>query len=154
MTTTYVAEQRENDDEWTSARRRRQVVPIPDKVYACVGKGSKGTVTEFWYGLEAKLGLVTDYETPIMDAWALSPNLQSWDDGDDSLFLLSLGNASAVLCLSADATAITELDEESTKLDLRYRTITAGMHGDYTVQVTEQSIVVLNGAHLYVEPYT
>ncbi|RDL33681.1 uncharacterized protein BP5553_08049 [Venustampulla echinocandica] len=149
MTTTYVPQQRQSDDEWTSTRRKRQAVQMPDKIYACVGNGSKGSVTEFWYGLEAKLGLVTDYEIPIMDAWVLCPNLHSWDDGDDSLFLLSLANGSAALCLSADATAISELDEESTQLDLRYRTIIASMHKDCTIQVTEQSIVVINGLHFH-----
>ena len=132
-------------------RRKRNATPRQDKVFACAGKGSKGVITEFRYGLEAKLGLEMDYEMPIMEAWVLCPTFDSLDDDDDddvSLFLLSLGDRSAVLRLSGDANDVQDIEQADTKFDLGYRTIAASMHRSFTIQVTEQSIVLMNGSRV------
>jgi hypothetical protein len=89
-----------------------------------------------------------DYEIPIMQAWVLLS--QDSDDPDEDgsyLFLLSLGDRSTVLQLSSNASDIAELDAASTPLDLQFRTIAASTQGRYTIQVTEQTIVVIRGAH-------
>jgi hypothetical protein len=129
-------------------RRTKDALPKPNRLFACVGKGIKSAITEFRYGLEGKLGLEMDYEIPIMQAWALLP--QECDGPDDdagSMFLLSVGDHSAVLQLSSNASDIAELDATSTRFDLRFRTVAAAKHGRYTIQVTEQSIVVVDGRH-------
>jgi hypothetical protein len=73
---------------------------------------------------------------------------QDWNEVEEvggSVFLLSLGDHSAALLLSSDASDIMELDATSTRLDLRFRTIAASTQNQYTIQVTEQSIVVIHG---------
>jgi hypothetical protein len=118
--------------------------PNPDRIFVCAGKGVNGAIVELRYGLEAKLALSVEYPTHILEAWTLCPSSDSPGTIDDSLFLLSLGDRSAVLRLSADAKEIND-DEENTKFDLRYRTITASMCQSCTIQVTEQSIVTVYG---------
>lgn len=69
------------------------------------------------------------------------------DNEGGSNFLLSLGDSSALLQLSSDAAAIHEVDQSSTLFDLRYRTITASASGFHLMQVTEKSIVFIEGPH-------
>jgi hypothetical protein len=126
-------------------------LPKPDRIFACVGKGLKGAITEFRYGLEANLGLEMEYDTAIMQAWVFPANIGSVEEEEGSLFLLSVGNCSALLHLSSDATNISELDEHSTKLDLRHRTIATTIQGDTLLQVTEKSIVAINASRRQVQ---
>lgn len=125
-------------------RQDSEPIPKPDRIFACVGKGSKGGVTELRYGYEANIGLEVDYDSTIMDAWALSPSCDASSEIDPYIFLLSMGDRSAVLQLSGDASEIVELEEDATKLDLSHRTIVAITHGQYIFQVTEKTIVVAN----------
>ncbi|CAG8960954.1 hypothetical protein HYFRA_00002491 [Hymenoscyphus fraxineus] len=151
LATTFKPRVSEPAKEAVGIHRRREVVAKPDRIFSCVGRGSTGAVAEIRYGFEAKLGLEVDYPTLILEAWALCPSFNSGGDDDGSLFLLSLPDRSAVLRLSGDASAITD-DEENTKFDLRYRTITASMQRGHTIQVTEQSIVIIDGDlshHIY-----
>jgi len=119
----------------------------PDRLFACVGKGIKSSIIEFRYGLEGKLGLEMDYESSILQSWVLPQDSLGLEEDRGSIFLLSLGDHSAALLLSSDALEIMELDTTSTRLDLRFRTIAAATQGDYTIQVTEKSIVLIYGAH-------
>jgi hypothetical protein len=120
----------------------------PDRLFACVGKGMKSSVIEFRYGLEGKLGLEMDYESPILQAWVLPQDAFGVEEEPGSIFLISSGDHSAALLLSSDASDIVDLDASATRLDLRYRTIAAAARGKYTIQVTERSIVVIDGPHL------
>ncbi|TVY80576.1 hypothetical protein LSUE1_G004225 [Lachnellula suecica] len=146
--TTHIADEQAPSDEYDRGRRQRNFFPKPDQIFVCAGKGSRGVITEFRYGLEAKLGLEMDYQMPIMEAWVLCPDFDSLDGDDDdtSLFLLSMGDRSAVLRLSSDAKDVTDIDQDNTKFDLRYRTLAASNHRNFTIQVTEQSIVLINGS--------
>ena len=127
------------------APRNRDSLPRPDRIFACVGKGSKGAITEFRYGLEARLGLETELDIPILDVCVLPPSLCSVEDDSASLFLLSLVDRSVLLHLSSDAMEIKELDQGSTLLDLRHRTIVTDLHGSDTIQVTEHSVMFRYG---------
>lgn len=92
-----------------------------------------------------------DYQVPIIEAWALYPTFDPADgDNGASLFLLSLGDHSAVLQLSGDAGSVRSLEQNNTKFDLRYRTVAANMSRSATAQVTEQSIVLVNGSQVQV----
>ena len=125
---------------------RRDYVSQPDRIFACAGKGPNGIITELRCGLEASLALDISYDSQIVDVWVLAPDFVGADVDDGSLFLLSLGDRSSVLCISSDAGEIVELDPDAAKFDLSSRTITASMHGQYRIQVTEQSIVFASGA--------
>ncbi len=81
-----------------------------------------------------------------MQVWDLFTDIHSSDGHDGFFFLLSLAGSSAVLHLSADESEITALDENSTKFDLRYRTIAAATQGRFAIQVTEKSIVITDGS--------
>ncbi|KAH7383734.1 mono-functional DNA-alkylating methyl methanesulfonate N-term-domain-containing protein [Cadophora sp. MPI-SDFR-AT-0126] len=117
------------------------LIPNPDRIFVSVGKGSRGGIAELRYGYEANIGLEADYDSTIICAWALSPDLDSFTETAPYLFLLSMGDRSAVLQLSGDAAEIVELEEDATRLDLVHRTITAVAHGRYMIQVTEKTIV-------------
>jgi hypothetical protein len=129
--------------------RGREHFPKPDRIFACVGKGAQGAISEFRYGLEARLGLETEFHTPVIDSWVLpATNCLAKDQSEDgSLFLLSLVHGSAVLNLSSDASEINELDPHMTCLDMSSRTIAASVHGGSVVQVTERCI-------RFADPYT
>lgn len=85
-----------------------------------------------------------EFPMPIMDVWVPPIELQKEGKDEETLFLLSLVNRSALLRLYSKATEIDELDQSSTFLDLRHRTITATFHEDCHVQVTEQSVVFIH----------
>jgi hypothetical protein len=109
-----------------------------------------GSIAELRYGLEARLGLEVEFPLPIMDVWVSPIQLYPMGNDGETLFLLSLVNRSVLLHLSNKATEIDELDQSSTLLDLRYRTITTTFHVDYDIQVTEQSIVFIQDYKRYV----
>lgn len=120
-------------------------LPTPDRVFSCVGKGAKGAIVEFRYGLEARIGLLLDYELPIIEAWAIPSSICDVGDGDASLFLLAFVESSVVICLSGDESSVEALNNDATMLDTRYRTISLYTQGVLTVQVTEHSIVIICG---------
>jgi hypothetical protein len=126
--------------------RKTDIVPKPDRIFTCVGKGARGGITELRHGHEASIGLEVEYDATIMYAWALSPNSDRTDPTTPYLFLLSTGDRCGVLKMSADAVEIVDLDESETSLDLDHRTILAVTRGNFIVQVTEKSIVVTDGS--------
>ncbi|PVH85978.1 hypothetical protein DL98DRAFT_650482 [Cadophora sp. DSE1049] len=140
--TTYRPRSSELVTHGASTRQDLDLIPKPDRIFVCVGKGSRGGITELRHGYEANIGLEVDYDSTIMSAWALSPALDIFAEADPYVFLLSMGDRSAVLQLSGDAAEIVELEEDATRLDLAHRTITAVTHGQYIIQVTEKAIVV------------
>ncbi|KAJ5052074.1 uncharacterized protein L3040_001834 [Drepanopeziza brunnea f. sp. 'multigermtubi'] len=131
--------------------RKTDIVPKPDRIFTCVGKGARGGITELRHGHEASIGLEVEYDATIMYAWALSPNPDRTNPTTPYLFLLSMGDRSGALKMSADAVEIVDLDESETNLDLGHRTILAVTRGNFIVQVTEKSIVVTDGStnHIY-----
>jgi hypothetical protein len=140
----FVSTARSQSRDYAEPQSGRKSMPRPDRIFACTGKGPKGAITEFRYGLEANLGLEVEYSAPVMRAWELPVMLATDMDDDGSLFLLSLGNCSALLQLSSDATEIVEVKQAATSLDLGTRTIAASTHKNNIIQVTEGSIVFTN----------
>jgi len=140
--TTYRPRSSESVTHGVATRQELDLIPKPDRVFVCVGKGSNGGIAELRYGYEANIGLEVDYDSTIMNAWALSPALDTFTEAEPYLFLLSMGDRSAVLQLSGDAAEIVELEEDAARLDLVHRTVTAVTQGRYIIQVTEKSIVV------------
>lgn len=141
-----------NKDPWlfgvsVEHRTTREIIPKPDRLFACVGKGSKGAITELRHGFEATLALDIEYGSPIMNTWVLPTANDSPENAYGHLFLLSVGDCSALLRLAGDASDITNVDQADTKFDLSSRSITAGIHGEFVIQVTERSIVCTSGLH-------
>jgi len=88
-----------------------------------------------------------EFEAPIENIWVLTP-LVSLDDNTGSLLLLSLGARSALLHMSSDVGSVRAVDESETGFDLGSRTITAGMYESSHIQVTEDSIVFIDGEYM------
>ncbi|KAK2626316.1 hypothetical protein QTJ16_004578 [Diplocarpon rosae] len=142
--TTYNFEARETGSN-ANGNGLRYLVPKPDRIFACVGKGAKGGISELRRGYEANIGLHSDYGTPIMHAWPLSPRPHSSVEPIPYIFILSVGDRSGVLQMPADGSDIGELEENETTLDLNHRTIVAATDRQLVIQVTERSIVVTDG---------
>jgi hypothetical protein len=135
-----ITERRASRDNWR--------IPLkPDRIFTCAGKGVKGIVTEFRHGLQATIGLEVTFDAQITDVWVMSSNSDSHADGG-YLFLLSLGDRSVVLHLLSDASEMFELGPESTQFELSSRTLVASTKGPCQVQVTEQSVVFLQGSNV------
>lgn len=130
----------------TAVRRR-------DKIFIAAGKGNGASISEMRYGLEANVALVMVYSGTINRAWALPATADpAVVVTDGLLLLLSLPMGSGLLRLTHNAVGVEELSQADTGLDLASRTIAAAQNAqDNTIiQVTERSIVILDGTSRYV----
>jgi hypothetical protein len=125
--------------------------PNPDSVFVCSGKGAQSSITELRCGIEAKLGLEIPEIGYVTKVWALPSHVDSKVDDDGDLILLSFADRSAVIHVSSDAMEGAELEPSGTQLDLEHRTIAAAYSKDRAIQVTEQSIVILDAGTRYVQ---
>jgi hypothetical protein len=128
----------------------------PDRIFGTSGKGSKGTVTEYRYGLQAKIGLQYECGMGVKRAFVL-PALAAFFGGEAPGYdlILSMGDQTRVLRLSEDFGEIAELQDGDATLpyNLSCQTITAATaceSADVVVQVTAQNIVLTNGRNMYV----
>ncbi|KAB8303479.1 hypothetical protein EYC80_004896 [Monilinia laxa] len=124
--------------------RPQSFVPIPDSIFVCSGKGAQSSITELRSGIEAILGLDLEFHSAVTKAWILPSEVYSGLVGGDDWVLLSLEDRSSILQISVDRTSAEELDPNHTQLDLNSRTIVAGVSGNRAIQVTEQSIIILD----------
>ncbi|KAI2473109.1 hypothetical protein F4781DRAFT_262598 [Annulohypoxylon bovei var. microspora] len=112
----------------------------PDKVFACSGRGITGAITQFRYGIQARIGLDLTYSSNVKQCWAIS-NFDG--DIEDGFFLiLALPNGSSILHLSQDLSEASEKDHDSTPYDLTSTTLTAQEADGVVVQVTTNYITV------------
>ncbi|RKF64851.1 putative thermotolerance protein [Erysiphe neolycopersici] len=118
-------------------------IPCPDQIFTCSGKGKSGVITEHRHGIEAKIGLSLKYNSTIIQSWVFHEMVSNDPNQSNRiLFLLALGDSSAVLHLKNDGSEISELGDDSTKFDLRFNTINAAQRNNRIVQVTEKSIMI------------
>lgn len=125
----------------------KELMPKPDRIFACVGKGVKGAIVEFRYGLEANLALELENEEPIMQAWVLPPISHPVGHQVATRFLLSLGDHSTLLELAGDVSSCISIEQSHTTFDLSSRTITAATHAEWNIQVTEDSLVLVSDSY-------
>ncbi|KHJ35726.1 putative thermotolerance protein [Erysiphe necator] len=118
-------------------------IPRPDKIFTCSGKGKNGVITEHRHGIEAKIGLCSNFNSTITQSWVFHESVGiNSDRSNRIIFLLALGDSSAALHLKNDGSEIIELGDDSTIFDLRFNTISAVQKDTRIVQVTEKSIVI------------
>lgn len=105
----------------------------PDKMFMCTGRGKEGTVAELWYGLEARIGVITSLDDVLIrEMWAL-PDVTN----DRMVFLLlSCNDNSILLHFNADGDIIPEIYDNETWLNLSSETLLAQEIGNYLIQVT------------------
>jgi hypothetical protein len=137
-----------SQDSSESPKRRKLILDDPDRVFACTGRGSHGAVSEIRYGYEARVRLdIEGIDYPIAETWAM-PLRMSYQESSVSempsplLFLLSVGDESILLHLTADLREIEEISQSSTWLDLKSRTLAALAYNGIVVQITERTISI------------
>ena len=125
----------------------------PDRVFSTSGRGTKGTVTEYRYGLQAKIGLDFECGLGVKQAFVLPAYLSGRSAGYD--LVLSMPDQTTVLHLSEDLADISqppEVEEGAVTYDISYRTLIAAVTCGIIVQVTENRIVLINSGHMYGPP--
>lgn len=130
------------DSSTVPLSNNRSVVSLrPDKVFACSGRGITGAITEFRYGIQARIGLDLTYSSNIRHCWAISDFDGASEDG--FYLLLALPNGSAVLHLSRDLGEASEKDHDAVPYDLSSTTLAAQETSDAVVQVTSNYVTVV-----------
>ena len=125
--------------------RGRDVFGTPDKIFATTGRGLKGTVAEYRYGLQADIGLDLEYGLPIRRGWLLPADFDS--DDDDYHVLLSMPDRTSALRLGESMSQVDEVDPETVAYDLSSRTLLAAKISTcMVVQVTENGIVLITSS--------
>ncbi|OTB00057.1 hypothetical protein M426DRAFT_15804 [Hypoxylon sp. CI-4A] len=112
-----------------------------NKIFACSGRGITGAITEFRYGIQARIGLDLTYSSNIKQCWAIPDFDETAEDG--FFLLLALPNASAVLRLSRDLSEVSEKDDDATPYDLSSTTLAVQETPGVVIQVTESSITIV-----------
>ncbi|RKU47218.1 hypothetical protein DL546_008353 [Coniochaeta pulveracea] len=119
---------------WTDSTPSR-----PDRVFCTSGRGAKGTVTEYRYGLQAKIGLEMECGLGVKQSWLLPARSSSLNAFD---LLLSLPGQTVAVRLTEDLSQADENETES-PYDESSRTLAAATARDMIIQVTEKFIVVV-----------
>ncbi len=131
-----------------SPKRRKLDLDDPDRVFACIGRGSHGAVSEIRYGYEAQVRLdIEGINYPVTETWAMPLRMPSQGNLTSDmpwplLFLLSVGDESVLLHLTADLREIEEISQSSTWLDLKSRTLAILAYNGTVVQITERTISI------------
>jgi hypothetical protein len=137
-----------SQDSSESSKRRKLVLDDPDRVFACTGQGSHGAVSEIRCGYEARVRLdIEGINYPVAETWAMPLKTQYQENLESEipspiLFLLSVGDESILLHLTADLREIEEVSQSSTWLDLNSRTLAALAYNGIVVQITEKTISI------------
>lgn len=123
----------------------------PDSIFTASGRGLKGTITQWRWGIEAKIGLDIESDEPNRQAWIFPVN----DEGGSSLLgILALPHSSRILQFAKDFSQVQEVDGEDIQFDLSCRTIFAMQQSDDSVlQITEAFISVVGPTERYVRQY-
>ncbi|KAI0828438.1 hypothetical protein F5Y06DRAFT_290978 [Hypoxylon sp. FL0890] len=117
-----------------------RIVPYqPDKIFACSGRGITGAITQFRYGLQARIGLDLTYSSNIKQCWAIS----DFEDTEEGFFLLlALPNGSTILHLFRDLSEASEKDHDAIPYDLTSTTLTVQEADGVVVQITTNYITI------------
>ncbi|KAG6041666.1 hypothetical protein E4U41_002940 [Claviceps citrina] len=118
----------------------------PDSIFSASGRGLKGNLTQWRWGIQGRIGLEIDLEEPTRRSWGFS---MGGSPGVHGFYcLLALPNASTVLRFSQDFGQVDSLEADSTAFDLASRTLDAYQtDSGLMVQVTESSISLISAAH-------
>jgi hypothetical protein len=119
-----------------------------DTMYSASGRGLQGTVTEWRWGVRARIGLDLDVGEPTRQAWAF---FMDGPEGMTLSMLLAVPHSSTVLEFSQDLDQVDALSAENTPFDLSSTTLAATqMLDDKIVQVTETSLTLVLGTERFV----
>lgn len=110
-----------------------------DSIFSASCRGLKGSVVQWRWGIQARIGLDIETGEPIRQAWTFTTH-----HGIETVLygLLALPHSSIVLRFSESLDQVDMVPTEDTPFDLTSRTLHAVQVSDTIVQVTETSINV------------
>lgn len=110
-----------------------------DSIFSASCRGLKGSVVQWRWGIQARIGLDIETGEPIRQAWTFTTH-----HGNVTVLygLLALPHSSIVLRFSENLDQVDAVPTEDTPFDLTSRTLHAVQVSDTIVQVTEISINV------------
>lgn len=122
-----------------SAAVQQNRVRKQDSIFSASCRGLKGSVVQWRWGIQARIGLDIETGEPIRQAWTFTTH-----HGNATVLygLLALPHSSIVLRFSENLDQVDAVPTEDTPFDLTSRTLHAVQVSDIIVQVTETSINV------------
>lgn len=110
-----------------------------DSIFSASGRGLRGSVVQWRWGIQARIGLDIETGEPIRQAWTFTAHRNN----ERELYgLLALPNSSVVLRFSESLDQVDAVPAEDTPFDLASRTLHAVQVLETIVQMTEVSINV------------
>lgn len=124
------------------ARRRLLLTHLrrTDELYSASGRGLRGNISQWRWGLEARIGLDMELRHPVRRAWGFT---MDFGHGKTLCSLLTSSTSSSLLRFQRDLGDVSEVAPEQAKFDLGSRTLHAIQLSDTIIQVTETSINVI-----------
>jgi hypothetical protein len=115
---------------------------VPERIFACSGRGAAGAIVELRYGIQAKIGLDLLYNSPIRRCWAIP----SFDDNPEASFfiLLALPENSALLQVSHDLAEVSEKGQNAVSFDLLSTTLAVHASKDIIIQITTTHATIMS----------
>jgi hypothetical protein len=120
-----------------------------DSIYSASGCGLKGSVVQWRWGIQARIGLDIETGEPIRQAWTFTTQHGS---GTVLYGLLALPHSSIVLRFSESLDQVDMVPTDDTPFDLTSRTLHAVQVSDTLIQVTETSVNVATPSGRYGVP--
>jgi hypothetical protein len=110
-----------------------------DSIFSASCRGLKGSVVQWRWGIQARIGLDIETGEPMRQAWTFTTH-----HGSERVLygLLALPHSSVVLRFSESLDQVDAVPTEDTPFDLTSRTLHAVQVSETIVQVTETSINV------------
>lgn len=122
-----------------SASLQLKTMRQQDRIFSASNRGLKGSVIEWRWGIQARIGLDIETGEPIRQAWTFTVNHHS----ERILYgLLALPHSSIVLRFSENLDQVDAVPTEDTPFDLTSRTLYTVQVSDTIFQITETSINV------------
>ncbi|EHK20253.1 uncharacterized protein TRIVIDRAFT_58763 [Trichoderma virens Gv29-8] len=119
--------------------QQRNKIRKQDSIFSASGRGLEGSVVQWRWGIEARIGLDIETGEPIRQAWTFTAHRNN----DRELYgLLALPHSSVVLRLSESLDQVDAIPPEDTPFDLASRTLHTVQVSETIVQITEMSINV------------
>jgi hypothetical protein len=120
-----------------------------DSIFSASCRGLKGSVVQWRWGMQARIGLDIETGEPIRQAWTFTTR-----HGSETVLygLLALPHSSTVLRFSESLDQVDMVLTEDTPFDLTSRTLHAVQVSDTIIQVSETSINVATPRGRYGAP--
>ncbi|KJZ78093.1 hypothetical protein HIM_02730 [Hirsutella minnesotensis 3608] len=122
----------------------RKPLAKPDAMFTASGRGLKGSVTQWRWGIQGRIGLDIESGEPIRYSWAFSET--GPEDSSVLCALLALPHSTALLRFSEDFGQVDALTSDDTHFDLTSRTLEAcRSRKGILIQVTEKAVTTAMG---------